>query len=99
MNPLATVMGALIRAYQLCVSPFMAPRCRFLPTCSDYAHEALHVHGIATGGWLALRRLCRCHPWGGSGYDPIPEVSPSMASSRGTPTSTRAISHLNCRKT
>jgi uncharacterized protein len=62
----------LIRAYQLLISPLLPLSCRYLPTCSDYAIEALAVHGALRGGGLALRRLARCHPWGGYGYDPVP---------------------------
>ncbi|MDN0084250.1 membrane protein insertion efficiency factor YidD [Crenobacter sp. SG2305] len=62
----------LIRFYQLAISPWLAPRCRFQPTCSAYAVEALGKHGVFKGGYLAARRLARCHPWGGSGYDPVP---------------------------
>lgn len=58
--------------YQRCVSPFTPPSCRFTPTCSEYARQALLRHGPVKGLWLALRRLLRCHPWGGSGYDPVP---------------------------
>jgi putative membrane protein insertion efficiency factor len=65
---------ALIRIYQLLVSPFLAKSCRFLPTCSEYAAEAIDGHGVLRGGWLAGRRLVRCHPWGGSGYDPVPPL-------------------------
>lgn len=76
MNPVTAVAHILIRAYQWCISPLMVPRCRYLPTCSDYAEQALAEHGPIAGGWLALRRICRCHPWGGSGYDPVPEATP-----------------------
>jgi putative membrane protein insertion efficiency factor len=58
--------------YRYGVSPFVAPRCRFMPTCSEYALEALACHGPMAGAWLALRRLVRCHPWGAFGYDPVP---------------------------
>ena len=61
-----------IRFYQLFISPVLHPACRFYPTCSAYALEAIRTHGVLRGGWLALRRLARCHPWGGSGYDPVP---------------------------
>ena len=61
-----------IRFYQLVISPVLPPACRFYPTCSAYALEAIMTHGVLRGGWLALRRLARCHPWGGSGYDPVP---------------------------
>lgn len=58
--------------YRNCISPFTPPACRFTPTCSAYAIEALRKHGPVKGSWLAIRRICRCHPWGGSGYDPVP---------------------------
>lgn len=61
-----------IRFYQLCISPLFPPSCRFTPTCSEYARQALIKHGVVKGLWLALRRLLRCHPWGGHGYDPVP---------------------------
>jgi putative membrane protein insertion efficiency factor len=66
-----SVRGAL-RAYKLTVSPLIGPGCRFTPTCSEYAAASLIAHGPWRGSWLATRRLCRCHPWGGSGYDPPP---------------------------
>ena len=63
----------LIRAYQWTLSPLLGPRCRYLPGCSEYAYEALQRHGLLIGGWLAVRRVLSCHPWGGHGYDPVPE--------------------------
>ena len=63
---------AFIRFYQICISPLKPPTCRFTPTCSAYALEALRKHGLFKGSWLAIRRILRCHPWGGSGYDPVP---------------------------
>lgn len=68
----ARVLTGAIHAYRCLLSPFIGPRCRFLPTCSEYALEAVARHGPLRGTWLALRRLARCHPWGGSGYDPVP---------------------------
>ena len=62
----------LIRAYQLLVSPLLGPRCRFHPSCSHYALEALREHGTLRGGYLSMRRLLRCHPWHPGGYDPVP---------------------------
>ncbi len=63
----------LIRGYQLLVSPLVGPHCRHIPTCSQYAAEAVARFGVLRGGWLAARRVLRCHPWGTSGYDPVPE--------------------------
>ena len=62
----------LVRFYQLCISPFTPPSCRFTPSCSQYALEALRKYGPLKGLWLTVRRLSKCHPWGGSGYDPVP---------------------------
>ena len=66
------VLLLLIRLYQKHISPGLPRRCRFSPTCSQYALEALRKYGPLKGLWLALRRLSKCHPWGGSGYDPVP---------------------------
>jgi putative membrane protein insertion efficiency factor len=62
----------LIRVYQWGISPWFGPRCRYTPTCSQYALEAFQKHGIIIGGWLSLKRVGRCHPWGGHGHDPVP---------------------------
>ena len=64
---------ATLRGYKLLISPLIGPRCRHLPTCSEYAEEALRKHGFIKGGWLSIKRVGRCHPWGSSGYDPVPE--------------------------
>lgn len=69
---LALPLLAMVKFYQLCISPFTPPSCRFTPTCSQYAVEALRKYGPLKGGWLTIRRLSRCHPWGGHGYDPVP---------------------------
>ena len=70
----------LIRFYRRGISPFTPPSCRFIPTCSAYAADAVERHGSLRGGWLALRRVGRCHPFGGSGYDPVPsELNPPLA--------------------
>ena len=71
---LGLAIRAMIRTYQLLVRPLLPPSCRFYPSCSHYAAEAVTRHGPWQGAWLALRRLSRCHPWGGSGYDPVPHV-------------------------
>ena len=62
----------LVRFYQIAISPLKPPTCRFTPTCSSYALEAFKRYGLFKGGMLAIRRIMRCHPWGGSGYDPVP---------------------------
>ena len=69
---LANALTLPIRFYQLCISPMFPGSCRFTPTCSQYAVEALRLHGPAKGLWLAVKRVARCHPWGGCGYDPVP---------------------------
>ncbi len=69
---MARVFLALIRFYRRAISPMTPPACRFTPTCSAYAEEAVRRHGAARGGWLALRRLLKCHPLGPSGFDPVP---------------------------
>lgn len=71
-SALTALMILLIRIYQRCVSPMLGQNCRFVPTCSQYAVEALRRHGPLKGGWLTIRRILRCHPWGGSGFDPVP---------------------------
>ena len=71
---LAVPLKALVRAYQAALSPWLGMRCRFQPTCSAYALEALETHGAFRGLALVARRMLRCHPWGGSGYDPVPRV-------------------------
>jgi putative membrane protein insertion efficiency factor len=72
MGIAASTLRGLIRFYQLCLSHFSTGSCRYLPSCSDYAMEAVTVHGALRGGWLGLCRILRCHPWGGDGYDPVP---------------------------
>jgi uncharacterized protein len=72
MSPAARLLTWIVRFYIAAVSPYTRPRCRFLPTCSAYALEALRRHGAARGLRLSIRRLLRCHPWGKSGYDPVP---------------------------
>ena len=62
----------LVRVYQICLSPFKCPCCRFQPTCSAYARDAFLLHGVVKGAMLTLKRILKCHPWGGSGYDPVP---------------------------
>ncbi|WP_101065511.1 membrane protein insertion efficiency factor YidD [Roseovarius salinarum] len=73
MTPLARVLALPVRAYRLVLSPWVGHNCRYYPTCSAYALEALEKHGAVKGGWLALRRILRCNPWGGCGHDPVPD--------------------------
>lgn len=62
----------LVHFYRYCISPLKPPSCRYTPTCSEYAIQAIKKHGAVKGSWLALKRIGRCHPWGGHGYDPVP---------------------------
>jgi uncharacterized protein len=76
MTPLAWIVALPVRAYRLIFSPWVGHNCRYHPTCSAYALQALEKHGALRGSWLALRRILRCHPWGGSGVDEVPDRSP-----------------------
>jgi len=73
MTPAAWALALPVRAYRLFLSPWIGHGCRYQPTCSVYALEALEKHGALKGGWLTIRRLSRCHPWGGSGIDNVPD--------------------------
>ena len=79
MKTAADLLRGLVRLYQLGVSPYLPMSCRYHPTCSDYARQALSRHGPVAGSWLALRRIARCHPWGGHGHDPVPTMAPNPA--------------------
>lgn len=68
-----TLLLLLLRGYQLGISPFLGQNCRFYPSCSNYAAEAIREHGAAKGGFLAAKRLCKCHPWHPGGLDPVPK--------------------------
>lgn len=76
MTPVAYLLSLPVRAYRLILSPYVGHGCRYQPTCSVYALDALERHGAFKGGWLALRRIGRCHPLGGHGYDPVPGADP-----------------------
>ncbi len=74
------ILRGVILAYRICLAPLLPGRCRYLPSCSHYGLEALQLHGPIHGSWLTLRRLLRCHPWGGHGYDPVPTMhSPHLS--------------------
>ena len=73
---LSFLLALPVRFYRYFISPMLPPSCRYSPTCSEYALEALRIHGPFRGSWLTLRRLARCHPWGGHGHDPVPAREP-----------------------
>jgi len=81
---MAGILKALLRLYRYGVSPLLGSNCRFYPSCSAYAYEAIEQHGVTRGCYLAARRLCRCHPWHEGGYDPVPRarVDTSLSPSR-----------------
>ena len=81
-NPLVALLRLLVRAYQVTISPILPAHCRYVPSCSSYAMEALAVHGAVRGSWLALRRLLSCHPWGGFGDDPVPPLASESSRAR-----------------
>jgi len=76
-NPFGWLLIVLIKAYKLGISPWFGTACRFTPGCSSYMQEAIQIHGPIRGVWLGARRIARCHPWGGSGYDPVPLRDPA----------------------
>jgi putative membrane protein insertion efficiency factor len=73
------ILTVLISVYQYAISPFLGNNCRFHPTCSCYAQQAISRHGVVRGGWLSLRRISRCHPWHEGGIDPVPESLNTIA--------------------
>lgn len=81
MSPAARAIGGLIAAYRILLSPILGRQCRYLPTCSEYAGEAVRRHGAWVGGWLTLARLARCNPFGPAGFDPVPDL-PAAAGRR-----------------
>lgn len=72
MNPLKALFIFLVRLYQWILSPLLPDACRYSPTCSQYTIEAIQKYGAIKGGWLGLKRISKCHPWGGHGHDPVP---------------------------
>lgn len=82
MSPAAAALRFSIRVYQAAISPFFPAHCRYWPSCSAYAAEAVSAHGAVSGGLLAARRIARCHPWGGSGFDPVPSNCCEQQNSR-----------------
>ena len=83
MTPAARILTGMVRLYRAVLRPVLPPTCRFTPSCSEFALEALGRHGAVRGGWLVARRITRCHPWGGFGYDPVP----------GDPVAERVVGH------
>ena len=76
------ILIALIKLYRYAISPYLAPSCRYTPTCSSYAIEAVSRHGVFRGSWLAIKRIGRCHPWHQAGYDPVPETHDAKLTGR-----------------
>jgi len=72
-RPIAEFFVLFVRFYQYAISPWLPSSCRYTPSCSSYGIEALRKHGAFRGGWLTIKRIARCNPWGGSGFDPVPE--------------------------
>ena len=87
LSPAARVLLAAVRGYQLLASPLFAGSCRYEPSCSRYMAQAIARHGAVRGGWLGVRRLSRCHPFGSSGFDPVPaeENTPGVISGKSLP--------------
>ena len=82
------ILIAIVRGYQIGISTWTPPACRFVPTCSEYAIEVIQLHGAVRGTWLAIRRIGRCHPWGGFGSDPVPARAEMNAAERACVTET-----------
>jgi len=78
---MSAILQGLVRGYRYFLSPLLAPACRFHPSCSAYAEEALQRHGVLRGGWLSARRVCRCGPWHPGGLDPVPSARPAARES------------------
>jgi putative membrane protein insertion efficiency factor len=78
MNPVQRLLVALVKGYRLMLSPWIGSACRFTPTCSAYALQALEQHGAAAGTYLTAARIARCHPWCAGGHDPVPAAKPAL---------------------
>lgn len=89
---MARLLSGLVRGYRLLLSPWLGSACRFEPTCSAYALQALQQHGAAAGSWLTLHRLARCHPWCAGGRDPVPSDPPRLFTRLLSPTSQKKSS-------
>ncbi len=87
-NPFVKVLRGGIMVYRYAISPLLGPHCRYTPSCSAYALEALTQHGALRGCGFTIRRICRCHPWGGSGYDPVPPRCKALAGKPESPSVT-----------
>lgn len=85
MSPLGRLLLSLIGFYRRAISPLLGPHCRYAPTCSEYAAGAIRTHGALRGGWMAVRRVARCHPWAAGGVDPVPPgpLAPARSPRRG----------------
>jgi uncharacterized protein len=103
MNPVPHILILLVRVYQVTLSPAKAflfgpaAQCRFEPSCSHYAVEALKTHGALAGGWLAAKRICRCHPWGECGDDPVPAAKSKAQDQRPKVSPSRVLSRAESR--
>jgi uncharacterized protein len=93
-GPVARVLLTLVAGYRRWVSPLLGPRCRFAPSCSAYAAEAVAVHGAARGSWLSVRRLARCHPFHPGGHDPVPHAGRASATMEGGPVPGPLLHHV-----
>ncbi|HEY0939015.1 MAG TPA: membrane protein insertion efficiency factor YidD [Steroidobacter sp.] len=93
MRPVVTALTGAIRAYRYLLSPMLGPTCRFYPSCSCYAEQALQQHGALRGSYLTVRRLLRCHPWHEGGYDPVPETDHHDLITNETTDATKPVPH------
>lgn len=94
-TPIVTGLQKLIAVYKLLISPLLGSRCRFTPSCSEYAHQAIEQHGVIKGLYYSVKRILRCHPWGESGYDPVPEKNHCNCSNQSTVVNSNTIKEVN----